>query len=658
MNKNNLETHRIILHKNNDINESLSNSIDHSEEDLSSDDSSFEKKAMQTARNIWRPKEEKKFESAFYELIKIKNGLKIYKYSNIERISNHKLIYQYYYDKFDSNDYKNAIIILFIGKTGDGKTTAINALFNIIKGVKREDKYRFILIKEPKKEKGQAESQTDGLHFYYIKDNNNEPLIIIDSQGFGDTRGKEYDEVIKEAFEYAFTNIIDHINAVFFIAKATDSRLDTSSKYIFSCATSLFSEDISKNFYILCTNADKSSFKEGPLFLECINANENFKEMIEKMDEKYWFVFDSISIFDDDIEYKECKWSFEQLNKLYEEKIKNSKSKNILKSSEIINRRNEIKNVIKDIISKNKSKNPEKEKIAEIEKTINDYQSSINDIEYIINSKTRRRDCIYVPDITYEISEIDRQENNIIRSLENEYREEQVRDTEYYGGNNTYCTYCKKNCHAPCDCIGILFNRCEVFSFFGQMCDRCGHHKDSHNIRSSYRYVDKYKSVKVDNYQKIRGERKYYQRRRDNAYNEYYRKRDEKDECQKELNNLNEHKNAFNDKKSKCENEILGINDNIAKINKSITTTILNLVSLSSKIKYLAMNQNHIEIENEYIQAQIDKLEQIGDKDNSQLKKLKEFKKYNEIYQALKDISEDELINKGPEIFLSQLNIN
>ena len=102
----------------------------------------------------------------------------------------------------------------------------------------------------------------------------------------------------------------------------------------------------------------------------------------------------------------------------------------------------------------------------------------------------------------------------------------------------------------------------------------------------------------------------------------------------------------------------LGINDNIEKINKSITTTILNLVSLSSKIKYLAMNQNHIEIENEYIQAQIDKLEQIGDKDNSQLKKLKEFKKYNEIYQALKDISEDELINKGPEIFLSQLNIN
>ena len=51
--------------------------------------------------------------------------------------------------------------MIFIGKTGDGKSTAINALFNIIKGIKLEDNHRFILIKEPKKAKGQAESQTD-----------------------------------------------------------------------------------------------------------------------------------------------------------------------------------------------------------------------------------------------------------------------------------------------------------------------------------------------------------------------------------------------------------------------------------------------------------------------------------------------------------------
>lgn len=42
-----------------------------------------------------------------------------------------------------------------------------------------------MLIKEKTKEKGQAESQTDVLHLYYIKDKNKNPIIIIDSQVSG-----------------------------------------------------------------------------------------------------------------------------------------------------------------------------------------------------------------------------------------------------------------------------------------------------------------------------------------------------------------------------------------------------------------------------------------------------------------------------------------
>ena len=75
-----------------------------------------------------------------------------------------------------------AYVILFCGKTGDGKTTAINAFYNLVKGVEFKDNYRFILITEPKKEKGQAESQTEGFHLYYKRDYGNKPVIIIDSQ--------------------------------------------------------------------------------------------------------------------------------------------------------------------------------------------------------------------------------------------------------------------------------------------------------------------------------------------------------------------------------------------------------------------------------------------------------------------------------------------
>ena len=73
----------------------------------------------------------------------------------------------------------DAYVILFCGKTGDGKWTAINAFFNIIKGIELEDNYRFILVTEPKKAQGQAESQTDGVHLYYLKDKDNKPVKQI-----------------------------------------------------------------------------------------------------------------------------------------------------------------------------------------------------------------------------------------------------------------------------------------------------------------------------------------------------------------------------------------------------------------------------------------------------------------------------------------------
>ena len=86
------------------------------------------------------------FDLSKYEEKEKKDDLVIYRYSKLERQSDHKLVYQYFYDKFDINDYKVAYIILFVGKTGEGKSTVINAFFNIIKGIQLEDKYRFILI--------------------------------------------------------------------------------------------------------------------------------------------------------------------------------------------------------------------------------------------------------------------------------------------------------------------------------------------------------------------------------------------------------------------------------------------------------------------------------------------------------------------------------
>ena len=200
--------------------------------------------------NILKPeinKKKRNIDLSKDKIITKKENLTFYKYSNLPRKMINELVYLYFYDNYDARDYKNAYVILFCGKTGDGKTTAINAFFNIIKGITLEDNFRFILISEPEKEKGQAESQTDGVHIYYLKDYDNKPVILIDSQGYGDTRGKQYDEMIEKAFQYIFSHIIGHINAVGFIVKSNTSRIDISTKYIFSSVTSLFSQDISEN---------------------------------------------------------------------------------------------------------------------------------------------------------------------------------------------------------------------------------------------------------------------------------------------------------------------------------------------------------------------------------------------------------------------------
>ena len=99
----------------------------------------------------------------------------------------------------------------------------------------------------------------------------------------------------------------------------------------------------------MCTHADRSTIKEGPQFIKSISTEKNFKTINEKINTKFWYAVESISIFDDEINDKLCQYSFNQLYKLYEEKVKNSQSKNISSSSEIIKNRNEINIIIKKL---------------------------------------------------------------------------------------------------------------------------------------------------------------------------------------------------------------------------------------------------------------------------------------------------------------------
>ena len=145
----------------------------------------------------------------------------IYQYSNLEPINIfNDFIHLYFFDKYDIDDYKEAYIIMFLGDNGAGKTTAINALFNIIKGITIEDYYRFVLIKEEENNRNYRVYSTKGINLYYIKDYYNKPIIIIDTQGYGDTRGIRYDETIYKCLNFVFSNFLNHINLICYCQKA------------------------------------------------------------------------------------------------------------------------------------------------------------------------------------------------------------------------------------------------------------------------------------------------------------------------------------------------------------------------------------------------------------------------------------------------------
>ncbi|KAH3777244.1 hypothetical protein DPMN_178684 [Dreissena polymorpha] len=85
-------------------------------------------------------------------------------------------------------------------------------------------------------------------------------LHIIDTPGFGDTRGIQRDQEIVDHIRQLFSTKppmrISAFDAVFFLIKAPDARLTPSQSYVFQAIMSLFGKDIEKNICSLITFAE------------------------------------------------------------------------------------------------------------------------------------------------------------------------------------------------------------------------------------------------------------------------------------------------------------------------------------------------------------------------------------------------------------------
>lgn len=90
-----------------------------------------------------------------------------------------------------------------------------------------------------------------------------------------------------QAFEYVFSNIIDHINTICFIAKANDQKVDIKSLYTYNCVISLFAEDVQKNFIVLATHLNEDTREKGHAFIDTIIKDNVFGEITKKFKDKW-----------------------------------------------------------------------------------------------------------------------------------------------------------------------------------------------------------------------------------------------------------------------------------------------------------------------------------------------------------------------------------
>ncbi|KAM9720244.1 uncharacterized protein ACNS7B_020777 isoform 1-T2 [Menidia menidia] len=150
--------------------------------------------------------------------------------------------------------------ILLVGETGSGKSSFINSLLNFAMGVKQEDKQWFEIVDDVKT--SQSESQTIKVSVYQIFGFEGKTLpyslTIIDTPGYGDTRGIEHDAVVSRNLHDLFLSKdgVREVHAVGLVLKAAENRLSDRLSYSFQSVMSLFGNDMEQKIVALITHSD------------------------------------------------------------------------------------------------------------------------------------------------------------------------------------------------------------------------------------------------------------------------------------------------------------------------------------------------------------------------------------------------------------------
>ena len=584
--------------------------------------------------------------------IEINNNEEINHYININNkpikgsieISNLSTKIRYFiYPKitFTSQEENDSKVLLLIGKTGDGKSSFVNSLVNIYLGIKFEDNFRYLLIRND--DEDQRQSKTKNITVYNIRPKkglNFPPLKIIDTPGFGDTEGFEEDERNINRFKELFENELVFINCICYIVKADEVREFFHQKYIFKSIICLFAENVKENFFVGVTHfmplnknnipdiIKKSLSLQDSFYYEYILKSDKEYNRKEILEPNWYFYSDNKIIIDCYIEGNENeKFIFnkteEQIQNFIEKRIKKSIRKSIIESKEVIKNRNQIKVHIEGLKLKLenylKSKEIYEYNLEQKNKFLKEIEITLENLE-----KHEKEKELTINKIEEIISEINKINNYFIKQKKIEYIE------NYTNYLNVVCKICKSNCHINCNCHNNMLYNCICYQLITGNCKICNH-GISHHSKVHYIYEQ---------------------------YEEEIYKNDENKVINSELKE--KIKNLENEKKDE-ENYILMINNvlnyiinhldeiNKAKINalqtikeceeqiKFIEIEVIRILDeIKKNLDYLRKNSLNKKELSKTIEEYIDNLIQSGEiADDEKMKKLLIFKKiYNQLIEV------------------------
>ena len=250
----------------------------------------------------------------------------------------------YLYPKIELNEEEKekAITFMVLGQTGCGKTTLINSFLNYILGIQIEDNFRYEFV-HMENGKFSYESQTSNVEVYNIKGINElPPFQIIDTPGFGNTKGINQDLIIPNQIEKVFKEKISNLNAICLVAQSSNARLTVNQKYIFTSILNLFSEDMKENFMALLTFCDGGT---PPIVNTLERPDFMFSSLIPYLNKPWYYKFNNSAIFDDNLEEEFPKMFFKMGMKSFEEfkkRLIKMPKKSLIQTKQVLEERNKL----------------------------------------------------------------------------------------------------------------------------------------------------------------------------------------------------------------------------------------------------------------------------------------------------------------------------